>query len=90
MRRYGHITVDCTISFKIVLINGVLTVALKSESAISSEITLVIMEFSVSPAIAAVVPTTPVLPLLWLYAGSTFPSTACCCSLFFPSYRGLL
>ena len=53
---YGHLAVDYTSPVKIVIINEVSTVALESESIISSEITPVIKEFSiVSPVTAAAI-----------------------------------
>ena len=50
-----YIAIDYTTPVKIALVNGVPTVDPESEGTISSEITHVIKEFSVLPAIAATV-----------------------------------
>ena len=51
-----YIAIDCTTPVKIALVNGVPTVASEYEGTISSEITHVIKEFSVLPAITATIP----------------------------------
>ena len=82
---YGHIVVDCTTIYQIALINGVLIIAYESESSISSEITLVIKEFSVVPSATTAV----VLAIAVLTNAHSFPFWLCC-RLHLPLYHLLL
>ena len=74
-----YIVVDCTTPVKIAFVTGVPTVASESEGTISSEITYVIKEFSVLPAITATVPAVAFItntrssPFLTLLSTPPFP-----------------